>query len=211
MATVSTERTGAPNIFTQQVKTPPGSPITQKQMAPPSFAEIARSLWGDNSPHITINVPQEQALLQVVGPTMVLSRMVQDILEMMTIYMMTCQLNVMELWSAQPSSTITISKMLTDMPASEDALELEDWRWFQPPPSRSAQPSSTITISKMLTDMPASEDALELEDWGWLQPPPSGFTGLDTMFPHHWQLSALILCRMCFSEVFSPNRIVNKL
>ena len=50
MVTVSSKRTGALNIFTQWVKMPLGSPITQKWMPLPGFAEIARSLWGDDCP-----------------------------------------------------------------------------------------------------------------------------------------------------------------
>ena len=80
-----------------------GKPITQRWMPLPSFAEIARSLQGDDSPCITINVPQEQTLPQVVGSTMVMSRMVQDVWGMMTIDMMTYQLNVMGLGSANPT------------------------------------------------------------------------------------------------------------
>ena len=55
-----------------------------------------------------------------------MSRMLQDIWGTMAINMMTCQLNVMGLGSSQPSFNVTISKMLTEMPASEAALELED-------------------------------------------------------------------------------------
>ena len=43
-ANVSSERIGAPAIFTQWVKTPLGSPIIQKQMPLPGLAEIAKSL-----------------------------------------------------------------------------------------------------------------------------------------------------------------------
>ena len=152
MANVSSERTGAPNIFTQWVKKPPGSPVTQKWMPLPGFVEIARSLQGDDSPHINHQcTPGTGSTLhggiycgnEQDGPGHV---------GMTTIDTMTCQLNVMGLGSAQPSPTISISKM---------------------PPSL--------------------EGASELEDWSWLQPPPSGFTDGNTMFPHHWQLSALIL------------------
>ena len=44
--TISSQWTGAPNIFTQWVKTPPDSPAAQKWTPPPRFVEIARSLWG---------------------------------------------------------------------------------------------------------------------------------------------------------------------
>ena len=126
MVTVSSERTSALNIFTQQVKTLPVSPITQRLMPPPSFAKIAKSSWADDSPCITINVPQELALPWVVGSTVVMNRMVQEVWGMMPIDMMTCQLNVMGLRSTQPSSTVTISEMPTEMLTLKDTLELED-------------------------------------------------------------------------------------
>ena len=73
------------------------------------------------------------------------------------------------------------------------------------------QPSSTVTISEMPTETPTLEDASDSEDCMQVQPPPFGFTGINTMFPHHWQLSALILHRTVLYEVFLPNRIVNML
>ena len=94
--------------------------------ATPGFAKIAKSLWGDDSPHITIDVPQEQAQPWVVGSSVVMSRMVQDMLGTKAIGMMTCQLNVVGLGSAQPSSTITTIQMPTETPTLEDALESED-------------------------------------------------------------------------------------
>ena len=56
-STVSSQMPGTLTISCQQAKTPLESPITPRQMQPPGFAEIARSLWGDGSPHITIDVP----------------------------------------------------------------------------------------------------------------------------------------------------------
>ena len=46
-------------ISSHRLKTPPGSPSTQKWKPLPSFAEIARSLWGNNPLHISIEVPPE--------------------------------------------------------------------------------------------------------------------------------------------------------
>ena len=70
--TVSSQKTSVPNIFTQQVKTLLGSPVPQKQMPQPGIVEIARSLWGDDSPHITIDEPQELIATQglLVGTAM---------------------------------------------------------------------------------------------------------------------------------------------
>ena len=74
--------TGTSTISSQQVKTPLGSHVTQKQMAPPGFAEIARSLRGDDSPHITIDIPQELTMAQgfLVGTalTIMISTWVQQ-------------------------------------------------------------------------------------------------------------------------------------
>ena len=81
-STVSSQMTGTLTISNQWVKTPLGSPITQKLMPPPSYAEIARSMRGDNSPHITINVPHELTMAQgfLVGTaaTMVISTQMQQ-------------------------------------------------------------------------------------------------------------------------------------
>ena len=52
------KQSGTPNIFMQWMKMPLGSPPAPKPMHPPRFVEIAKSLWGDNSPHITIDLPQ---------------------------------------------------------------------------------------------------------------------------------------------------------
>ena len=179
--TISSQKTGAPNIFTQWVKTPPESPGTQRWMPLPRFAGIATSspkvdtslestrapLWTPLSGLVEIAstlrrsqssrpLPvEEQALPQVVGSTMVVSRMVQDTWGMTTIDMMTCQLHVMGLEPTQPSS---------------------------------------ITIS----EMPTLEDASESEGWRQWQQPPSDFTSVRTMFLYHWQLSALILCKTVF-------------
>ena len=57
--TVSSERTGALNIFTQWVKSLPGRSITQRQMSPPRFYEITRFLCRDDSTCITIDIPPE--------------------------------------------------------------------------------------------------------------------------------------------------------
>ena len=54
--TLPSQRTGTLTVPSQQVKTPLGSPVTPKQRPPPSFAEIVRSLWGDDTPHITIDL-----------------------------------------------------------------------------------------------------------------------------------------------------------
>ena len=58
-STVSRQMTGASTISSQGAKTSLGSPVTTRQMPPPSFAEIARSPRGDDCTHITINIPQE--------------------------------------------------------------------------------------------------------------------------------------------------------
>ena len=54
---------------------------------------------------------------------MVVNRMVQDVWGMMTIDMMTCQLDLMGLGSPQPSSTITIREIAAEVPTSEDTSE----------------------------------------------------------------------------------------
>ena len=45
------------NHFQPEGKYTIGKPHHTKTKPPPSFAEIARSLWGDDSPCITINIP----------------------------------------------------------------------------------------------------------------------------------------------------------
>ena len=148
----SSQKTGVPNIFTQWVKTQPGSPGMQRWKPPPRFAGIATLRPKVETPLESTRAPlqtplpgfaeiastlrrsqksqpllvEEQALPWLVGCTVVVSRMVQDVWGMMTIYMMTCQLDVMELGLPLPSSTITISKMPTEMPTLEDASESED-------------------------------------------------------------------------------------
>ena len=56
--------------------------VTQKQMPLPSFVEIARSLWGDDSPCRTIDVSLElttaQGFLAGTAMTMVISSRVQQ-------------------------------------------------------------------------------------------------------------------------------------
>ena len=81
--TVSNQRTGTLTISRQWAKTPLGSAITQKQMPPPSFAQIARSLRGDYSPHITIDALQELTTVQgflagTAMATMISTQMQQD-------------------------------------------------------------------------------------------------------------------------------------
>ena len=94
------------------------------QTPPPGFAESANTLRRNQTSQ---PLPAEkQALLQLVVSTTVVSRMVQDMWETMTIDMMTCQLDMMGLGLPPPSSAITISKMLTETPALEDASESED-------------------------------------------------------------------------------------
>ena len=56
--TISNRRTGMPNIFTQWVKTPPGSPAAGKWMSPSRFTKIARSSWRDDAFCITTDLPQ---------------------------------------------------------------------------------------------------------------------------------------------------------
>ena len=71
-------------ISSQRLKTLLGSPSTQKQKPPPGFAEIDRSLWGNDSPHIPVEVPLElttpQSLLAGTAmATMISSWLWQDI------------------------------------------------------------------------------------------------------------------------------------
>ena len=176
----SSQKTGVPNIFTQWVKMPLGSPSMQRQMPPPRFAGIATSSPKVETPlESTRALPQiplpgfaeiastlrrsqlsqpllaeEQAWPQLVRSTIVVSRMVQDMWGMTAINMMTCQLDVMGLEPIQLSSTITISEMLAEIPTLEDTSESEGWRQWQPPPSN--------------------------------------FISTNVTFLHHWQLYALI-------------------
>ena len=81
--TVPSQRTGTPTVLSQQVKTPPGTPVIPQQM-PPSFAEIARSLWGDNTSCITIYLTPElktspDLLVGTVMATMTSTWMQQDV------------------------------------------------------------------------------------------------------------------------------------
>ena len=144
----SSQKTGAPNIFTQWVKTPPGSPSTWRQMPltefarlamlsptvetplestrvsprvpPPGFTDIASALRR-SQPSQPLQL-EEQALPQLVGSTIVMSRMVQDVWGTAAINMMTCQLNVMGLGPTPSSSTITIREILTEVPALEQRI-----------------------------------------------------------------------------------------
>ena len=179
----SSQKTGAPNISTQWVKTLPGSPGTQRQksphefagiamlspkveaplestrapwwMPPPGFAEIASTLRRSQTSQPL--AAEEQALPWLVGSTVVVSRMVQDVWGMMTINMMTCQLHLMGLGSPQSSSTITIREIPAVVPTPEDTLESGDWRQ--------------------------------------MQPLPSDFISANATFLHLWWLTTLILCR----------------
>ena len=57
MQTAPSQSSDVTDIFMQQVKTPLGSPAAQKLMHQSRFADIPRSLWGDQTLCITINVP----------------------------------------------------------------------------------------------------------------------------------------------------------
>ena len=159
--TIPDQSSAVPNIFTQQVRTPPGSPGTQRQKPPPRFVGITTLSPKMETPLESARAPmwtpppgfaeitstlrksqtskpllvEEQALPWLVGSTVVMSQVVQDMWGTVTINMMTCQLNVMGLGPTQPSSTVTIREMLAEMPILEDTLESEDWRGLQPPPS----------------------------------------------------------------------------
>ena len=78
--TTSTHMVSSSNTCSQGSKTSLGSPITWKQMPLPSFEEIARSLWGDDSPHITIDIPQELTTSQglLVETAMMISMQMQQ-------------------------------------------------------------------------------------------------------------------------------------
>ena len=121
---VTTCMEGPLAMLSPEVVTPLESASNQLQTPLPGFAVIANTLQRSQLPQPLL--AEEQALPWVVGSTLVVSRMIQDVWGMMTIDMMTCQLNVMGLEPAQPSSTVTISKMLAEMPTLEDASESED-------------------------------------------------------------------------------------
>ena len=155
----SSQKTSVLNIFTQGVKTPPGIPGMQRWKSPhgfmgiatlspkvgvplessraplwthpPGFVEIASTLRRSQTSQPLL--AEKLALPQLVRSTMLVSRMVQDMWGMMTISMMTCQLDLMGLGSPQPSSTITISKVPNETPTLEDASEAEEWRHMQLP------------------------------------------------------------------------------
>ena len=57
---ISSQHQEALNILTQHRKTPPGSPVSQKQTPPPGFAEIAQSSRDNKSPQTTVNIAQKQ-------------------------------------------------------------------------------------------------------------------------------------------------------
>ena len=121
--TIPGQSSAAPNIFTQWVKTPLGSPGMQRQKLLPGFAGINKSnpkmetpLESTGAPLQTpssgfaeitstlrrsqMNQPpltEEQTLSRLVGSTMVMSQGIQDSLGTMIVSMMICQLNVMGL------------------------------------------------------------------------------------------------------------------
>ena len=148
----SSQNTAVPNIFTQWVKTPLGSPSMQRQMTLPTFARLALSSpkletplentralqqtpppgFAENTSTLRRSQPyhpllmEEQSLPPMVRSTIVISRMVQDVWGMTTINIKTCQLNVMGLEPTPLSSTITITEVLAETPVLEDTLESED-------------------------------------------------------------------------------------
>ena len=103
--------------------TPPEGARTQPPTPPLGFGDITDILWRGQLLQTLPRQREEQTPTVMVGPTLVVSRMIQDAWGTMSIEMMTSQLNVMGLEPAQHSSTISISKI----PILEDAPKLEDW------------------------------------------------------------------------------------
>ena len=70
--TTITPAASSSTISSQRVKTLLESPIDWQWKPPSGFAEIAKSLWGDNSPSITVEVPPELTTPQglLVGTAM---------------------------------------------------------------------------------------------------------------------------------------------
>ena len=72
-----------PTASIKRVETQPESTV-QQWMPPPGFTEIAKSLWGDDPPHVTAGVPPEltapQGLLAGTAKAMMISmRLHQDV------------------------------------------------------------------------------------------------------------------------------------
>ena len=86
---------------------------------------LFQDLW-----RLLIPSTRNRPYLRWWGPLWFVSRMTQDMWGMMTINMMTCQLNVLGLEPAPPSSTVIITEMLAEITALEDVSGSEDWRWL---------------------------------------------------------------------------------
>ena len=140
-----------PHIFTPWMKTPPGSPNMQSwkppprcvrittsspkmetplestgglpQTSPPGCVEITRTLRSLTSQPLPA---EEWTLPQLVGSTVVMSPVAQDMWGKMTFTMMTSQLNVMGLEPKKSSPTVTIKEMLAEMPILEDTSESDN-------------------------------------------------------------------------------------
>ena len=72
---------------------------------------------GGQLPQTPLELMVEQAPNQMVGSTLFVSQMVQDVWGTVSVDMVTCQLMMMGMEPAQPSPMVTISEML----ALEDA------------------------------------------------------------------------------------------
>ena len=107
----------SPTISCQKAMTPMGSPITHKWKPCPVFVEIARSLWGNDSPHITINIPPglttpHGLLVRTATASMVSTRLHQNVvsgptyLDMVTTSMSLVSLEVTPMVVDHPMPTL---------------------------------------------------------------------------------------------------------
>ena len=142
--TISSQQTGAPNIFTQWVTTPLGSPAEWKWTPLPGFVEIARSLRGDNTPCITINLISELTTL----PGLLAGTAMATIISMLLQQDTTFSFTYIDLMMASMSLvSLGPTLMVGDCPGPtlEVVSELEDWRQLPPPPSYLIGTDATLT------------------------------------------------------------------
>ena len=93
-------------------------PIVWPQVPPPGFADIVDILWQSQLPLTMLEPIEEQAPTPVVGPTLFVSRMIQDAWGNLSVDMVTCHLSMM-------SMGCTPMAMVSEMPNLEDAPEFD--------------------------------------------------------------------------------------
>ena len=99
--TTITTLASSSTISSQRVKTLPEGPVDWQQKPPPGFAEITKSLWGDNLLNMTIEVPPElsatQSLLAGIVVAMMVSMRLHQVLDQTYIDMMTTSMSLVGL------------------------------------------------------------------------------------------------------------------